>query len=54
MGVTDNGDLGGTASSLAATTHLKRYTIIWQGQRSHTSMALWGATSSAVAAPSPV
>ena len=33
--------------------HLKRNTIIWQGQKSHASGALWGeATSSAVAAPS--
>ena len=34
--------------------HLKRNTIIWQGQKSHASGALWGATSSAVAASSPI
>ena len=43
MGATDNGDLGGASSALAAPTpHLKRNTIIWQGQKSHASGALWG------------
>ena len=41
MGATDNGDLGGAASALPP-PHLKRNTIIWQGQKSHASGALWG------------
>ena len=40
---------------LAPSPHLKRNTIIWQGQKSHASGALWGeATSSDVAASSPI
>ena len=42
MGATNNGDIGGAASALAAPPHLKRNTIIWQGQNSHASGALWG------------
>ena len=40
MGATDNGDRGGAASALPL--HLKRNTIIWQGQKSHASGDLWG------------
>ena len=54
MGATDNGDLGGAASALAAPLpNLKRSTIIWQGQKSHASGALWGGGRLALLWPPP-